>query len=213
MSCFKLIQTLRNYSSKNIPFESHALFLNMGFSTLNTASLILGWSGCCSLTYCLNIILCVLVLEPFHSVMKEDETESLAVAWRNRWLTHPLKHVMLLFTNWTHIPPRLTFCLQLSGKVLVAWIIRTWWEFKIQSMLSGRKNNVLRSARRLVLFRPWNDSGKSSTHDALQRQLQMFCFLSSLFSWNIILQCLKQICLHLKIRCVTFKMISWHKME
>lgn len=122
MSCFKLIQTLRNYSSKNIPFESHALFLNMGFSTLNTASLILGWRGCCSLTYCVNIILCVLVLKPFHSVMKEDETESLAVARCNRWLTHPLKHVMPLFTNWTHRPPAWHFVCNWAAK---CWLLES----------------------------------------------------------------------------------------
>lgn len=127
--------------------------MNMGFWTLNTAS-----------GPALKKISSHFVLthksrssKPLHNVRKEDVKERLAVIWRgvtDDWPTHSSMFTSVLLwqigpIDSPHNP--LAFCSQLSSRVLVVWIIQTWWDFKIQSTLF-RREIVVCDARLCVLF-------------------------------------------------------------
>lgn len=95
--------------------------------------------------------------KPLHNVRKEDVKERLAVIWRgvtDDWPAHSSMFTSVLLwqigpIDSPHNP--LAFCSQLSSRVLVVWIIQTWWDFKIQSTLF-RREIVVCDARLCVLF-------------------------------------------------------------
>lgn len=124
-----------------------------GFWTLNAAS------GCALKRISSHFVLThkSWSSKPLHNVTEEDVKERLAVIWRgvtDDWPTHSSMFTSVLLWQigpiYSPLNP-LAFYSQLSSRVLVVWIIQTWWDFKIQSTLFGSEI-VVCDARLCVLF-------------------------------------------------------------